>query len=59
MQRLVGDYYEISTNQADREDPLEFDYDEMLMYRDHQLFIGCSIILPQLQGRPKTNIQSV
>ena len=59
MQRLVGGYYEIATNPADREEPLEFDYDKMLMYIDHQLFIGCGIILPQLQGRPKTNTQSL
>ena len=59
MQRLVGGYYENATNPADREDSLEFDYDKMLMYIDHQLFIASSIILPQLQGRPKTNIQSL
>ena len=39
--------------------PWNLIFDEMLMYIDHQLFIGCSMILPQLQGRPKTNTQSL
>ena len=34
MQRLVGGYYVIATNQADREEPLEFDYDKMLTGAD-------------------------
>ena len=34
MQRLVGGYYEIATNQADREEPLEFDYNKMLTGAD-------------------------
>ena len=32
--RLVGGYYEIATNQADREEPLEFDYNKMLTGAD-------------------------
>ena len=30
LECLVGGYYEIATNQADREEPLEFDYNKML-----------------------------